>query len=225
MESAQTRIEGFNFDARKQVLAYDDVLNQQRMIAYARRQKLLKGDQEEIQSILQEVAELDEDTAKAIQTKKQEFGEVEFMSMFQRLALQMFDTLWVEHLEVMSHTRSSVNLRAYGQRDPLVEYRKEGTQLFEQMQRTVLTRIAEVLPRVQPAIIEQAEIEHQKQAAAALLASKLDAMKTEGANNKPRVSENVPGRNDVVIVTNGSETKQLKYKKAEALLASGWKIK
>ena len=225
LESAQTRIEGFNFDARKQVLAYDDVLNQQRMIAYARRQKLLKGDQEEIQSILQEVAELDEDTAKAIQTKKQEFGEVEFMSMFQRLALQMFDTLWVEHLEVMSHTRSSVNLRAYGQRDPLVEYRKEGTQLFEQMQRTVLTRIAEVLPRVQPAIIEQAEIEHQKQAAAALLASKLDAMKTEGANNKPRVIENTPGRNDVVTVTNGSETKQLKYKKAEALLASGWKLK
>ena len=225
LESAQTRIEGFNFDARKQVLAYDDVLNQQRMVAYARRQKLLKGDQEEIQSILQEVAELDEDTAKAIQAKKQEFGEVEFMSMFQRLSLQMFDTLWVEHLEVMSHTRSSVNLRAYGQRDPLVEYRKEGTQLFEQMQKTVLLRIAELLPRVQPAIIEQAEIEHQKQAAVVLLASKLDAMKTEGANNKPRVSENVPGRNDVVIVTNGSETKQLKYKKAEALLASGWKIK
>ena len=225
LESAQTRIEGFNFDARKQVLAYDDVLNQQRMVAYARRQKLLKGDQEEIQSILQEVAELDEDTAKAIQAKKQEFGEVEFMLMFQRLSLQMFDTLWVEHLEVMSHTRSSVNLRAYGQRDPLVEYRKEGTQLFEQMQKTVLLRIAELLPRVQPAIIEQAEIEHQKQAAAALLASKLDAMKTEGANNKPRVSENVPGRNDVVIVTNGSETKQLKYKKAEVLLANGWKIK
>ena len=45
--------------------------------------------------------------------------------------LQMMDLLWVEHLEVMSYTRSSVNLRAYGQRDPLIEYKTEGFTLFE----------------------------------------------------------------------------------------------
>ena len=223
LESAQTRIEGFHFDSRKQVLAYDDILNQQRMIAYARRHKLLEGDKAEVLAVLEEVEELDSNIASVVQAKKQEFGDTEFMSLFQRLALQMFDTLWVEHLEVMSYTRSSVNLRAYGQRDPLVEYRKEGTQLFKQMQQAVLTRIAEILPRVQPAVIEREDTEHKKQATAALLASQMDAKAASGGSSQ-RVSENIPGRNDLITITNGRETKQLKYKKAEELLENGWKI-
>ncbi|PJC55897.1 preprotein translocase subunit SecA [Candidatus Kaiserbacteria bacterium CG_4_9_14_0_2_um_filter_41_32] len=223
LESAQTRIEGFHFDSRKQVLAYDDILNQQRMIAYARRHKLLEGDKAEVLAVLEEVEELDSNIASVVQAKKQEFGDTEFMLLFQRLALQMFDTLWVEHLEVMSYTRSSVNLRAYGQRDPLVEYRKEGTQLFKQMQQAVLTRIAEILPRVQPAVIEREDTEHKKQATAALLASQMDAKATSGGNSQ-RVSENIPGRNDLITITNGRETKQLKYKKAEEFLENGWKI-
>lgn len=223
LESAQTRIEGFHFDSRKQVLAYDDILNQQRMIAYARRHKLLEGDKAEVLAVLEEVEELDSNIASVVQAKKQEFGDTEFMSLFQRLALQMFDTLWVEHLEVMSYTRSSVNLRAYGQRDPLVEYRKEGTQLFKQMQQAVLTRIAEILPRVQPAVIEREDTEHKKQATAALLASQMDAKAASGGNSQ-RVSENIPGRNDLITITNGRETKQLKYKKAEEFLENGWKI-
>ena len=223
LESAQTRIEGFHFDSRKQVLAYDDILNQQRMIAYARRHKLLEGDKAEVLAVLEEVEELDSNIASVVQAKKQEFGDTEFMSLFQRLALQMFDTLWVEHLEVMSYTRSSVNLRAYGQRDLLVEYRKEGTQLFKQMQQAVLTRIAEILPRVQPAVIEREDTEHKKQATAALLASQMDAKAASGGSSQ-RVSENIPGRNDLITITNGRETKQLKYKKAEELLENGWKI-
>jgi len=223
LESAQTRIEGFHFDSRKQVLAYDDILNQQRMIAYARRHKLLEGDKAEVLAVLEEVEELDSNIASVVQAKKQEFGDTEFMLLFQRLALQMFDTLWVEHLEVMSYTRSSVNLRAYGQRDPLVEYRKEGTQLFKQMQQAVLTRIAEILPRVQPAVIEREDTEHKKQATAALLASQMDAKAASGGNSQ-RVSENIPGRNDLITITNGRETKQLKYKKAEEFLENGWKI-
>jgi len=223
LESAQTRIEGFHFDSRKQVLAYDDILNQQRMIAYARRHKLLEGDKAEVLAVLEEVEELDSNIASVVQAKKQEFGDTEFMLLFQRLALQMFDTLWVEHLEVMSYTRSSVNLRAYGQRDPLVEYRKEGTQLFKQMQQAVLTRIAEILPRVQPAVIEREDTEHKKQATAALLASQMDAKAASGGSSQ-RVSENIPGRNDLITITNGRETKQLKYKKAEEFLENGWKI-
>lgn len=223
LESAQTRIEGFHFDSRKQVLAYDDILNQQRMIAYARRHKLLEGDKAEVLAVLEEVEELDSNIASVVQAKKQEFGDTEFMSLFQRLALQMFDTLWVEHLEVMSYTRSSVNLRAYGQRDPLVEYRKEGTQLFKQMQQAVLIRIAEILPRVQPAVIEREDTEHKKQATAALLASQMDAKAASGGSSQ-RVSENIPGRNDLITITNGRETKQLKYKKAEEFLENGWKI-
>lgn len=224
LESAQTRIEGFHFDSRKQILAYDDVLNQQRTVVYSRRHKLLAGDVTEVELVLAEMIEIQPESSVTVAAKKQEFGEAEFMLLFQRLALQMFDTLWVEHLEVMDHTRSSVNLRAYGQRDPLIEYRKEGTQLFEEMQRSVLLRMAEVLPQVQPAVIEREEEAHKKQAEAALRASQTEATASAGANPAIRVNGTVPGRNDMVTITNGSETQELKFKKADRLLKSGWKL-
>ena len=87
--------------------------------------------------------EVSADGGAAIEAKINELGAETFRNLFRRLSLQMIDTLWVEHLEVMSYTRSSVNLRAYGQRDPLVEYRKEGIRLFKEMQVVILNRIAE----------------------------------------------------------------------------------
>jgi preprotein translocase subunit SecA len=224
LESAQTRIEGFHFDSRKQVLAYDDVLNQQRMIVYARRHKLLLGDADEVMAVLTEVEALSPQVLASSVAKKAEFGEAVFLSLFQKLSLQMIDTLWVEHLEVMNFTRSSVNLRAYGQRDPLVEYRKEGTRLFNEMQEIMHERIAEILPRLQPAAIAHEEEEHKKQAAAALRSS--EHTDSESAvRTTQRTTEVVPGRNDVVTITNGTETMQVKYKKAEPLLGNGWELK
>ncbi len=224
LESAQTRIEGFHFDSRKQVLAYDDVLNQQRMIVYTRRHKLLLGDQSEVAAVLAEVEALSPEVAAAVVAKKAEFGETVFLNLFQKLALQMIDTLWVEHLEVMNFTRSSVNLRAYGQRDPLVEYRKEGTRLFTEMQEILHERIAEIVPRLQPAAIAHEEEVHKKQAEAALRSS-VHIESDAAARTTPRVAEIAPGRNDVVTITNGTETLQVKYKKAEPLLGNGWQLK
>ncbi len=223
LESAQTRIEGFHFDSRKQVLAYDDVLNQQRMIVYARRYKLLLGDADEVLAVLAEVEALSPEVAASSVAKKAEFGEGVFLDLFQKLALQMIDTLWVEHLEVMNFTRSSVNLRAYGQRDPLVEYRKEGTRLFTEMQEIMHERIAEIMPRLQPAAIAHEEEEHKKQAAAALRSSEHTEVGSPRAVQ--RVAEVSPGRNDMVTITNGTETIQVKFKKAEALLGNGWELK
>ena len=222
LESAQTRIEGFHFDARKQVLAYDDVLNQQRVTIYARRFKLLSGDQDEINRVLSEVRAFSSEADSAVDQKIAELGDDVFMSLFQRLALQMIDTLWVEHLEVMNYTRSSVNLRAYGQRDPLVEYRTEGTRLFIEMQAAVLSRITEIVPRLQPAIIEHEEIELKKQAAAALKSSMQSEVSS--AKSEPRTAVTEPNRNDIVRISNGTETKELKYKKAESFIANGWKV-
>lgn len=223
LESAQTRIEGFHFDARKQVLAYDDILNQQRIATYARRRKLLVGDREEVVAVLAElIAQSDEATA-VVAAKRVELGEEVFMQLFQRLALQMIDTLWVEHLEVMNYTRNSVNLRAYGQRDPLVEYRSEGTRLFAEMQAAVLSRMMEILPKMIPQIVEKEEAILKKQAEAAIASS--TAGSRAGAPNKPAVAVNEPARNDMVTITNGTQTQQLKYKKAEALLAEGWTLK
>ena len=220
LESAQTRIEGFHFDARKQVLAYDDILNQQRIETYTRRKKLLFGDTTEAVAVLTELVELSTEANSIVEAKKAELGESVFMQLFQRLALQMIDTLWVEHLEVMNYTRNSVNLRAYGQRDPLVEYRTEGTRLFAEMKQAVLTRMLEVLPKIMPQIVEREEVELRKQAEAAILSSSAGAQQKE--KGKQATALNEPGRNDVVTVRNGSETRQLKYKKAQDLIASGW---
>lgn len=223
LEGAQSRIEGFHFDARKQVLAYDNVLNQQREVVYARRRKLLTGDHSEVDAIYEEVIEAVPEAAEALEQKKEEFGGDAWYDLARRLALQMIDILWVEHLEVMQYTRSSVNLRAYGQRDPLQEYRKEGLRLFNEMQEVVLHRIAEVIPQLQPQALEKEEEELKKARAAAKRAG---GEKASATNQKqaPRRVEHTFGRNDLVTVTNGSETKELKYKKAEPLLSEGWTL-
>ncbi len=223
LESAQTRIEGFHFDARKQILAYDDVLNQQRMLVYARRHKLLVGDEAEIDTLLTEIKDISEESASAIESKANELGVAVFRNLFRRLALQMIDTLWVEHLEVMAYTRSSVNLRAYGQRDPLIEYRKEGTRLFKEMQQVILMRIAEVLPKLQPVIVEREEavMKQQSEAAQAAAGETGEKKKVSG----PAKATNTIGRNDLVTISDGTETQVVKYKKAETLLSTGtWKI-
>lgn len=224
LESAQSRIEGFHFDARKQVLAYDNVLNQQRQVVYDRRRKLLTGDKEEVDSILAEVVEVEPEIEKHIEEKQKEFGEKEWYDLARRLALQMIDILWVEHLEVMQYTRSSVNLRAYGQRDPLIEYRKEGLRLFNEMQEVVLHRIAEVIPQLQPQALEKEE-EEMKQARAAAKRAGAEKASPDSKKNSPIVKEKQFGRNDIVAITNGIDTKKMKYKKAERFLSEGWKIK
>ena len=221
LEAAQTRIEGFHFDARKQILAYDDVLNQQRQVIYARRRGLLSGSEKEVQAVLAEVVEIAPEAEAVIASKQKEFGAEEWLELIRRLSLQMTDIIWVEHLEVMSYARSSVNLRAYGQRDPLIEYRKEGTRLFAEMQIDTLHRIAEVLPNIAPEVIKKEEEQlHKAQAA---------AQKSDVAANpstaEQRVSTNEPGRNEMVVIEKDGEQKELKYKKAISYLNEGWSLK
>ncbi len=222
LEGAQTRIEGFHFDSRKQILAYDDILNLQRKIVYARRHKLLIEDRDEGALMMAEVEAVAPDGGAAFSAKRAELGEEVFYNLFRRFALQMIDTLWVEHLEVMSYTRNSVNLRAYGQRDPLIEYRKEGTRLFKEMQVVVLDRINDIIPRLQPILVEREEAEMKKEAEAAQAAAGAD--KAEAKAQGPAKATNTPGRNDLVTISNGTDTKTLKYKKAEPLLSTGYKI-
>jgi preprotein translocase subunit SecA len=73
------------------------------------------------------------------------------------IKLQIHDMFWVEHLEMMDYLRNSVNLRAYGQRDPLVEYKKEGLRLFKQMEESVANTIAENLEKLTQAQALSAE--------------------------------------------------------------------
>jgi preprotein translocase subunit SecA len=135
----------------------------------------------------------------------------------------MIDILWVEHLEVMQAARSSVNLRAYGQRDPLIEYRKEGIRLFKEMQDVVLHRIAEIIPQLQPEALAREEAELTKARKQAQMVG------GDSENQKAVVAQRVNTteyeRNELVTITNGTQTEEMKYKKAEPLLATGeWTI-
>ena len=131
LETAQGKIEGFNFDARKHVLEYDDVLNFQRGKIYGRRRKILSGDHATLDIFLEELSKIEEDAPTKIEAKRAEIGEENFYSGLRKMLIQAIDILWVDHLEAMDYLRSSVNLRAYGQRDPLIEYKKEGLGFFE----------------------------------------------------------------------------------------------
>lgn len=224
LEGAQSRIEGFHFDSRKQVLAYDNVLNQQRQVVYERRNKLLTGSHAEVEAILEEVTTQMPDAQEAIDAKKKEFTDDQWFDLVRRLCLQVIDTLWVEHLEVMQATRSSVNLRAYGQRDPLIEYRKEGLRLFREMQEIALHRIVEIIPHLQ---IEALEKEEEALTKARIHAQSVGESDTSsaGGTQVPRTVKEAIGRNEIVTLTNGTETKILKYKKATELLQTGkWNI-
>jgi len=134
LESAQAKIEGFHFDARKNTLEYDDVMNHQRQAIYSRRQKMMRSNKEEIEELLKKVSENNSDAEKVIENKRNKLGDEVFFETVRRIALYTTDNLWMEHLEAMDYLRSSVNLRAYGQREPIVEYKKEGLQMFKEME-------------------------------------------------------------------------------------------
>jgi preprotein translocase subunit SecA len=156
LENAQEKIEGFNFDARKQVLEFDDVINTQRSSVYSRRRKLLLGSVDDVEKELDDIVgddAADSAACKEIVARKiADFGRDAFLNAIRIILLQATDMYWVEHLEVMDYTRSSVNLRAYGQRDPLVEYKKEGLRLFKEMGAAMRGQVMRVLPNITPVV-------------------------------------------------------------------------
>ena len=226
LESAQKKIEGFHFDARKHVLAYDNVLNQQRQIIYDKRRKLLLGTIEDVRIYVEEVVATHPQVLEAVEAKRAELGEDVWYEIIRRLMLQVQDNLWVEHLEVMQHTRSSVGLRAYGQQDPLIEYRKEGIRLFKEMQQVTLDRVADFIPSLQVQAIEKEEDIRKKEQARIMLAGG-SSESAQNALKQPRVNteEEKYGRNDLVTITDGTSTETVKFKKAEDRIArGGWRI-
>lgn len=145
LESAQAKIEGFNFDSRKHTLEYDNVMNHQRNTVYSRRRTMLSGDQAHLEEFITELESMYPGFDDVVKDKRTKFGDGPFFETVRRIALHVTDTLWVEHLETMEYTRSSVNLRAYGQREPLIEYKKEGLHLFKNMEATFREQVASLI--------------------------------------------------------------------------------
>ena len=226
LEQSQTKIEGFHFDSRKHVLIYDDVMNQQRKYVYGKRRVVLLGKDEEVEDIIEELRQIDKEAEEAIDKKREELGE-EFLNIMRRLILQTIDMLWMEHLEVMDYMRSSVNLRAYGQRDPLVEYKREGLRLFNELKDSINHNIVERVPNIGVGgLSEDEKRAREAQKKAAIISGAISKTISAGvAGGGAGVTHKKTGRNEMVKITNGKETKTIKYKKAEPLIESGeWRL-
>ncbi|MBU1557979.1 preprotein translocase subunit SecA [Patescibacteria group bacterium] len=226
LEAAQTKIEGFNFDSRQHVLKYDDVMSFQRNTVYGRRRDILFGKDKDIEDSLNKIlddlysvpvnVEIEEEfgtresNEKIILEKRELLGDEEFFAVMRRLMLQTIDTLWVEHLELMDYLRSSVNLRAYGQRDPLVEYKKEGLQLFKEMQFVINEKILHFIPSMGAgAFVREQQKMQVTQEQAKSIAEK-EGSSAEETVQKPvvKTGEDKIGRNDPCSCGSGK-----KYKK------------
>jgi preprotein translocase subunit SecA len=212
IENAQTKVEGHNFDLRKHLVEYDDVMNKHREVIYEERRKILDGEdlkqnvldliEHQIQVLVEanlgadrhedpdydeilrafsgivgepgigirdiqgrsdeEIIDVLTERAEEIYDKREEELGVEQMRTLERLVmLQVIDKLWVEHLTSMDHMRQGIGLQAYGQRDPLVEYKTEGFRMFQALLQNIeydvahmifSVRLAPVMARPEPII-------------------------------------------------------------------------
>lgn len=206
LEKAQEKIEGFNFDARKHVLSYDDVMSYHRTLVYKRRREILFGNEEAIKNALNEVEAVMQNGVAIVNEKQSALGTEQFFKIIRPVMLQLTDLLWMEHLEVMDSTRQSVNLRAYGQREPLVEYKRESLRLFKEMEQTWNERLANFITNLNPADFTE-EAQSQKR-----------------SGEMPPVIGLKMGRNDKITVTKDGTTEDIKFKNLEKYLAEGWKM-
>ncbi len=221
IENAQKKVENRNFEIRKHVLEYDDVINQQREVIYAERDKVLYGEDltETVTSMIEDVADLivdrfageeryadgwdleglfnyiernyipepdfgpDElkgmtrdEVAAFLKEKGREFyekrraemGEEVMRELQKVLLLRIIDEKWMDHIDAMDQLRHGIGLRAYGQRDPLVEYKFEAYNAFQDMVASIKEDVVRYIFRVkivtQPR--ERVMVENREQEAA-----------------------------------------------------------
>ncbi len=208
IERAQTSVEGRNFEIRKHLLEYDDVMNKQRETIYGLRKRILAREglrdylfetaEDILDWILEEYTGLDttpvdwemeglknqvlrffgvdigdfklnqeqttqsdlrEQIVKAYTSKYEEKEErlpPDMMREYERLVmLQVIDNQWKDHLLSMDHLKEGIGLRAYGQRDPLVEYKREGFEIFSAMMDRVEEDIVHYLFLLEPAVQQE----------------------------------------------------------------------
>ncbi|MGC8901277.1 MAG: preprotein translocase subunit SecA [bacterium] len=216
IENAQKKVEEHNFEIRKQLLEYDDVMNKQREVVYARRKEILKGE-----NILELVFEMTEQTiddilhkhiedpkrpeewdfnaissaiegmlsiklelseeqknnitayelkdillARAkeqIEQKQKAITPASFTELVKFIFLQVLDSNWKDFLLNMDHLKEGIGLRGYAQRDPLIEYKKEAFDMFQQMLEQVREESVTRLFKIQIKENEEQKLVHRRQ--------------------------------------------------------------
>jgi preprotein translocase subunit SecA len=160
IQNAQKKVEGFNFDRRKQLVEYDDVINVHREVVYKLRRRLLEmeeGNKEFKDWFLGKLQEYTKFTTDDWTKKETEFGENYWLTIVVELGLPVVDLLWMEHLVDMDQVREGIGLRGYAQRDPMVEYKREGHERFGLLVQKIYTTIADRLSYVSSNFAQAAE--------------------------------------------------------------------
>ncbi len=208
IENAQKKVEGRNFGIRKNVLEYDDVINQQREVIYGERRKVLTGEnlKDTIASMIDDVINavvdsfageirysddwdlpglmayveqnilphpnfdleslkgltrrqvkdlLMEATHALYETREQELGEETMRELEKALMLRIIDEKWMDHIDAMDQLRNGISLRAYGQKDPLIEYKFEAFDAFQTMIHSIKEDLLRYIMRIR--VVEQQE--------------------------------------------------------------------
>lgn len=201
LEKAQARIEGFNFDSRKYTLEYDNVLNQQRESIYKRRRTMLVSENADVSSYLLNTFAPEADTTTQLE-KLLTYPEV--VKSLRSTVLQITDMLWMEHIESMDYMRSSVNLRAFGGHDPLIEYKREGLRMFKNMEDRFHHELRNVINQ-----LSEMEAKNQIQKVVQNIESNSEELKNDSTNNSTNDSkfEGV-NRNDLCPCGSGKKFKK-----------------
>ena len=159
IETAQSKVEASHFDMRKHILEYDDVMNKHRETFYKKRREIVKRtaveDTESEDSLKTYILDLIEKkgfSKQDYEKKEQEIGSENMRQIERMVCLKTLDTLWISHLEGMQYLRDSVRLRAYGQRDPLVEYKNEGHRMFQELLNRIEDDIVQTIFKAKTAI-------------------------------------------------------------------------
>ncbi len=146
IQSAQKRVEGFNFDRRKQVVELDDVMNVQREVVYKLRDKILNlamyGTNEEW--LLDKLVKFGNlDVEKDWTRLKNMVSQNEWGIVLAQISLPIIDQSWMDHLVDMDQVKEGIGLKGYAQRDPMVEYKREGHERFELLVTKIYAGISE----------------------------------------------------------------------------------
>lgn len=165
IETAQKRVEGYNFDTRKQLVEYDDVANKQREVMYRKRRRILEINIEKDNWLHEEILEMYSNEEKEQYLKKVNALSVDLVRDLERMVfLRSIDTFWIRHLNAMEELRQGIGLRGYGQREPIIEYKQEAYGLFQKLLSAIDDQVAEMLLKVEisPAILQPAKSEPEK---------------------------------------------------------------
>jgi len=164
IEKSQTRVEGLHFDSRKHVLEYDDVISKQRNKIYTQRNEILHNKSLSnfvFNIVKQEIEKTDDlEEIKTIlpiteKKNKQELFDLALNLLKEKddkllrfVCLKSIDMFWTEHLVNLEHLKDSVKLKAYGGKDPLVEYKTEGHRMFQGLWDSINSQIARTVFKV-----------------------------------------------------------------------------